>query len=259
MALRRRGRARLSRRVPGLLCPQARRSRPLAPRARGREADGLRLPERRRQIDDAAAVRPLVRRWLSQLLLLRPVHDGGPDQAPWYRSRGGLQPGRADVRRTRRGGHPLPRVQPRGRGRRSAAGEAAQAAHGGDRDLADRRRARAGRRQSRSDPAVVETASAGGHVAPCRRHLVPGPLPRRHRRALELARPRRGLDAFRLVGLEPRDPASIGDHGVPPLHVPVRRPPCTHDGAAPRDHGDRRWPSRSFWRVRTSRPCPDAS
>ena len=86
-------------RVPRLLHNPAEQPGPLAPGARRRKADGLRLPERHHPQHVDAAVRPVVRGRLSQLLLLRPVPDGDADQVHGHSAGGRLQPGGAALLR----------------------------------------------------------------------------------------------------------------------------------------------------------------
>ena len=85
-------RADIPRSVPRLLGRSPRQSGPLARMARRRKTDGLRLSERHHSIDHNAALRPMVRRWISQLLLLRPIHSRFVDPHDRNHSIGGIQP-----------------------------------------------------------------------------------------------------------------------------------------------------------------------
>ena len=59
----------------------------------GEKTDGLRLSERHHTIDHNAALRSMVRRWISQLLLLWPVHRRFADPHDWNHSIGRIQLG----------------------------------------------------------------------------------------------------------------------------------------------------------------------
>ena len=100
------------RRVPGIRAGAGGEPGPLARVARRREADGHGLPDRSREVVHLPALRPVVRRWLHQLLLLR-VHAGrGPDTPDRHRAGGCVQPRAADAvrihadRRVQRGSQP---------------------------------------------------------------------------------------------------------------------------------------------------------
>ena len=67
------------------------------PVARRRKADGLRVPQRRHALYDDAPLRPLVRRRLPELLLLRPVHHRQPAAPNRPDPARGLQHRRTDV------------------------------------------------------------------------------------------------------------------------------------------------------------------
>ena len=73
--------------------------RPLARRPRRREADGLRLPERRREVRALPAVRPVVRGRSDELLLLRLRPDRGAGEADGHPAGGRVQPRDPDARR----------------------------------------------------------------------------------------------------------------------------------------------------------------
>ena len=96
-------RAGFSRRLLRLPVGPYGKSGPLAPLPRGREADGLRVPERSAPLQLHAPVRPLVRRRLPQLLLLGAVPGGDADQGDRDRAGRRLQPGRPPVLRPNRG------------------------------------------------------------------------------------------------------------------------------------------------------------
>ena len=67
------------------------------PVARRRKADGHRVPQRRHALYDDAPLRPLVRRRIPELLLLRPVHHREPPAPDRADSARGLQHRRTDV------------------------------------------------------------------------------------------------------------------------------------------------------------------
>ena len=90
-------RTRLPRRIPRVRPPAHGEPRPVAPVAGRREANGHRVPQRRPKIRLHASIRPMVCRWIHQLLLLGPVHRRIV-RAPYrHRSRHRLQPRRANV------------------------------------------------------------------------------------------------------------------------------------------------------------------
>ena len=80
--------------------------------ARGREADGVRLPQRRDPLDHLPALRPVAHGRVHELLLLRLGDDRHADQADRHRAVGGVQPGRADAVCPDRGRRVLRRLQP---------------------------------------------------------------------------------------------------------------------------------------------------
>ena len=102
--------------LPGAVRPvpadPGRQPRSLASGARGREADGVRLPQRRDPLDHLPALRPVARGRVYELLLLRLGDDRHADQADRHRAVGGVQPGRADAVCPDRGRRVQRRLQP---------------------------------------------------------------------------------------------------------------------------------------------------
>ena len=86
---------------------------PVAPVPGRRKAHGLRVPERGGAFDVHAALRPLVRRWLPELLLLGAVLGRHADKGNGNPAGGRLQPRGADILRTRGGRRVLRGLQPR--------------------------------------------------------------------------------------------------------------------------------------------------
>ena len=106
-------RAGLHRRFPCLRRGANGEPRPVASVARGREADGHGVPERRAQVFVHAALRSVVRGGIPQLLLLGTVHCGvvHPHDRHRHGCRG--QSGRPNVLRTYRRGRVQRCLQPR--------------------------------------------------------------------------------------------------------------------------------------------------
>ena len=93
--------------LPRLRAHTSRQPRPVASLARRREADGPHVPHRRREVDHVPSLRPLVRRRLHQLLLLRFRRRRLAHAPDRHRAGGRLQPGRAAPVRA----HPHGRLQ----------------------------------------------------------------------------------------------------------------------------------------------------